>query len=600
MPREVPHAVAAQATVDPVPLGSRVRDDWTSGSRGSWLRRSLIVAVLAVATAVSGHAQVVRGAVREVSSGSTLPGVLVTLEQLGADDSSATSVASVLSNDRGEYTIRAPRPGRYRLAAKRIGVKRTLTAPFDLGTGAARDITIEIEPLLYTLPEVAVATANFCIPREEQVGRVAALWDEIRTALTATSITVRDTLYHGRIVSFSRVLDGRGRVLRESTQHREGQLSETFKSAPPESLSVHGYWAEEGDSVRFEAPDMDVLLSDAFLKDHCFELAEDVSVEAGLRFNPAPGRSVGDMRGTIWVDGRSFELRRIDFTYTRLPDVERANGLGGEVHFARLSSGAWVVRRWSLRVPMFSSQSVRGPSVQFRQGRPNPTGNRIQVNRVVPNRMLENGGVAYVDHLRTFEQPSRISGVVHDSTGKPFASGRVQLAGTRYVAETDANGRFRLDSLPPGVYRIEAVRDFHVALGTSAVDQDVSVEPGGEATVELKETGLNGVLTRMCGGRELTRDRTAIRIVLLDGERPYTGQPLRLWWTEYVRDRGVQRVAQPRLDATTASDGSVVFCGLPLNVSIELGVAIGPDRARRLETLSLTSRVPSVRTIRLP
>lgn len=571
------------------------------GSVGSIWRRFMPLYVLAAITmSASAHAQVVRGAVRELSGGSTLPGVLVTLEQLGADDSSATSVASVLSNDRGEYTILAPRPGRYRLAAKRIGVKRTLTAPFDLGAGAAREVTIEIEPLLYTLPEVAVATANFCIPREEEVGRVASLWDEIRTALTATSITVRDTLYQGRIVSFGRVLDGRGRVLSENTHHREGLLRETFTSSPPESLSVLGYWAEEGDTVRFDAPDVNVLLSNPFLRDHCFELAEGDSGETGLRFRPAPGRTVGDVQGLMWVDARSFELRRIEFTYTRLPDIDRADGLGGEVHFARLTSGAWVVRRWSLRVPMFARRSDRGPTLERRRGRPNPNANRIFVNRVVENRMLENGGVAYVDHLRTFEQPSRISGVVLDSTGKPFASGRVQLAGTRYAAATDANGRFRLDSLPPGVYRIEAVRDFHVALGTSAVDQDVSVEPGGEATVELKETGLNGVLTRMCGGRELTRDRTAIRIVLLDGERPYTGQPLRLWWTEYVRDRGVQRVAQPRLDATTASDGSVVFCGLPLNVSIELGVAIGPDRARRLETLSLTSRVPSVRTIRLP
>jgi hypothetical protein len=505
---------------------------------------------------------------------------------------------SVLSNERGHYAIRAPGPGRYRLAAKRIGVKRTIVAPFDLAEGETREVTIEIEQLLYALPEVSVTTATFCIPREDQVGRVASLWEEVRTALTATSISVRDTLYSGRIVSFGRLLDGRGRILSENTQHHDGQLRETFTSQAPESLSVYGYWSEEGDTVRFHAPDVAVLLSESFLRDHCFELADESREEAGLRFRPAPGRSVGDVQGTIWVDARSFELRRIEFTYTRLPVVQRVDGLGGEVHFARLNSGAWVVRRWYVRVPQFALRSNRGPTMERVYGRPNPI--RLQVNRVVENRMLEHGGVAYVDNLRIFERPASISGVARDSTGAVFTPGIIRLAGTQYASAVDVNGRFRIDSLPPGVYRVEVARDFHTALGTSAAEQDVTIEPGEDATVELKETGLDGLLARLCGGRAVARNRTALRIVAVSGtdDQPDSGQPLRLWWTEYVPDRGLQRIVQQQLDGVTGADGSVVFCGLPVNVSIDLGLAIGPDRARRLETLRLTSRVPGIRTIR--
>lgn len=569
-------------------------------SKGLGLPGLTCLTMLAIACAWSPiEAQVVRGVVRETAGGTDVPGVLVTLERVAAQ--TAAGALSVLSNERGEYAIRAPGPGRYRLAAKRIGVRRSVTESFDLSEGETREVTVEIEPLVYTLPEVAVATADFCIVRREQEGRVASLWDEVRTALTATSITVRDTLYRGSVVMFGRLLDGRGRILNENRYQREGLLRQTFTSADPESLSVHGFWRDEADTVRFDAPDVDVLLSRAFMRDHCFELVDDANGETGLRFTPARGRTVGDVQGTIWLDARSFELRRVEFGYTRMERVPRADRFGGEVHFARLASGAWVVRRWFIRSPQFTRQVARRDAQQ-RFGRPDPTPIRLSVDRIADNRMLENGGVAYVDHLRTFETPATITGSVRDSTGAVYPAGVVRLAGTGYSTPIDAGGRFRMDSLPPGVYRIEVVKDVHIALGTSAVEEDVSVEPGGEATVELRETGLTGLLTRMCGGREVARDRTAMRVVLLDAQanRPFTGQPLRLWWTEYVRERGLQRVVQPRLDATTGSDGSVVFCGLPLNVSMELGVAIGPDRAHRLESISLTSRMPSVRTIRSP
>ena len=543
-------------------------------------------------------AQIVRGTVSEATTQAPVAGAVVTLELVEMQNERAISV---LSDANGGFAIRALHPGRYRLSAKRIGVQRTVTEPFELGAGEAKVIRIEIEPLLYVLPEVEVATANFCISRREQVGRIASLWEEIRTALTATSVSVRDSLYKGRVVAFGRLLDGRGRVLSETSHQYDGLLKETFAGVDPETLSVRGYWRDEGDSVRFDAPDVDVLLSQTFLNDHCFELVNTSQDEIGLRFQPVAGRPATDVRGTMWVDSRTFELRRLEFAYTRLPRLQRAERFGGEVHFARLSSGAWVVRRWSIRVPQFARHSARGPGFTRSYDRPDPSPMRdIAVNRVIENRMIENGGIAYVDHLRSFERSASVRGVVRDSTGIPAPGATVRLAGTSYATPVDSSGRFRLDSLPPGVYQIEAVTESTQTLGIADAEADVTIDPGREVSVTLQFSRLDVLLARLCGGRAVARERSALRVVLTDSatNQPDPGITVRIWWTEYVRERGVNRVVQQQLDAVTGQDGSAVFCGIPVNVPVDLGLAIGPDRARRIETVRFTSRVPLVRAIR--
>jgi hypothetical protein len=223
----------------------------------------------------------------------------------------------------------------------------------------------------------------------------------------------------------------------------------------------------------------------------------------------------------------------------------------------------------------------------------------LVIDRVVENRMIENGGVAYVDHLRSYEKPATVRGVARDSAGAPLTPALVRLAGTQYAAAVDASGGFVLDSVPPGLYRIEAVTDSSAAVGIAAAEQDVTVDAGDETSVTLRAAGLDGLLTRMCGGRPVARDRTALRVILVDvaTNRSDIGTTLRLWWTEYVRERGVNQVVQQQLDAVTGADGSAVFCGLPVNVPLDLGLAVGPDRARRLETLRLPSRVPVAHTI---
>jgi hypothetical protein len=76
----------------------------------------------------------------------------------------------------------------------------------------------------------------------------------------------------------------------------------------------------------------------------------------GLRFEPAATRRLPDISGVLWLDVRSAELRDIEYRYTGLPDYMPSSKIGGRVEFARLSNGAWVMRRWVVRAPILQRQ----------------------------------------------------------------------------------------------------------------------------------------------------------------------------------------------------------------------------------------------------
>lgn len=121
-----------------------------------------------------------------------------------------------------------------------------------------------------------------------------------------------------------------------------------------DSLSKIGYWQPTGDgrTIVYHAPDADVLLSAAFRRDHCYSLADRPRNRrglVGLAFAPLPERTTGEVEGVLWLDERSFELRLVEFRYVGGGDLGEA--AGGELHFERLTNGAWVLRRWFVRMP---------------------------------------------------------------------------------------------------------------------------------------------------------------------------------------------------------------------------------------------------------
>jgi hypothetical protein len=207
-----------------------------------------------------------------------------------------------------------------------------------------------IDPIPVPLKEVVVAGEQQC--DVEAGASMAILWEEIREALAAVAWTSRGSGYWYELSLFEReVTTGGKRAGPDSVWQQVGYHQVPFRSAPALELMVNGYIVVEDDGWIYRAPDADVLLSDIFLRTHCFETRAAKGL-VGLAFIPARGRELPDVKGTLWVDPDNAELRYLEFTYTRIPDRLNAPRAGGRVEFMRVPNGAWIVRDWVIRMPV--------------------------------------------------------------------------------------------------------------------------------------------------------------------------------------------------------------------------------------------------------
>lgn len=550
---------------------------------------------LAMVLATGAEAQIVRGRITERISGGAIAGVLVTLES--TPDSTTTRLV-VLSDTRGEFAIRASGPGRYVVTAKRIGVQRHTSLPFALATGETRRVDIALEALAQVLPEVRVADAGMCVRRESQSSRVASLWDEARTVLTAAQVSLRDRLFEGQLTRYTRGLDPRNlRVLEESWSDKQGMMDRPFVSLSGDSLSRAGYHRKVGDSEYYYAPDADVLLSRAFFRDHCYDVVEggrDRRGLVGIAFEPAPARTLPEVRGTIWLDARTFELRLVEFRYTQVDIAEGADRVGGEVHFGRLANGAWVTSRWFIRIPQFAQSMMpvdaytRTPSILVR-----PT----------MHRLVEEGGIVFTRGLKMFDRPASVAGTVRDSAGRPFPGVTVRLGGTPFSVVTGDDGRFRLDSLPAGRFTLIAEHPAYSQLGSFVADAPVDFREGVVSSEVLRARRTNELVERLCEGKRPSEDNGTLRVLVVDrvSARPLPG--LRVWLRWVGRFVGRQpKMMMPSevggMETLTDASGTVAFCDVPGDMRLVFS-AIRPDGKPAADSIILRIGRNELRAVRV-
>jgi hypothetical protein len=541
---------------------------------------------------VTSSAQIVRGTVREHATDAPVAGVLITVEPATEAGGTSAAATSVLTDGRGIYAAIAPGPGRYHIIAKRIGTRRFTSDAFDLAAGETKQLDIGLDPVLHSLPEVSVAATNLCVSRGNQTSQVVALWDEARTALMATGISRRSVSM--QLTRYTRVLDPRTlRVVSEGRAQHDIGIGRSFTSMSGDSLSKIGFWrALPGDTIEFYAPDADVLMSRAFLHDHCFLVVtgrRDHTGQVGLAFEPAIERSLPDIRGTMWLNALTFELQAVEFRYTQMPRVEFADRNGGEVVFARMPNGAWIVRRWYTRMPLLRQNTV-------------PVGSREQIsmNVLVLSRIIEEGGEITAAGVATPEPRASLTGVALDSLGSPLAGALVELAGTGFRTHAGAHGEFTLDSVPRGRYRVMLQSSSYTPFGIPAAEQELLVE-GDAKELSLRASGMRELATRLCVGHDHWPGLATLRVALVDSSTsmPLAGVTLRLQWNEYgERVWGLRRVVSRAITATTDAAGAAVFCELPRGLRLELGFPLDEEQISPLSTYRLRADEVMVYTVR--
>jgi protocatechuate 3,4-dioxygenase beta subunit len=536
--------------------------------------RSLPAASLAalLLAAPAAHAQapapLVRGVVVDSASGRHVGGLTVRLL-----DSAGTSLNGAITDASGRFSMRMV-PGRYAFRVQRVGFRSTVTPALAIRGDTTLRLAAPWEAV--AIAPIRTVGRSECALRAAERSETAALWDEARKALDAAAIARAQPMLRLTVVDIVRELDPSGeKVLSEQRAERTGLGLSAYRSRHPDSLAAQGYVRAEGETIWYYSPDADVLLSDGFLRTHCFRLQNDPAHPelAGLAFEPVRGRREPDVRGVLWVDRATRELLSLDYTYTSYPESRWPQAARGRVEFARLPSGAWMVRRWVARAPLLRRKAV--VQVQ-RSGGGGPISNELP--RFSSRGELDLSGVheqagevllaTTADGTPLFaRQVGALEGTVADSaTGAPLAGARVTLQGTGRLAVADERGRWRLDSVPAGGF---GVTFSHPAADTLVVDaptQRVSVAPDRTTTVALLLPPATTLKARACAADfSSAGTHAAVVGVVTDGATgvPVPGAAVTVAWSTFARSAGVIAESVKQTTTTTDASGQYRVCTLP-------------------------------------
>ncbi len=493
-------------------------------------------------------AQVLSGVITSDVDGSPLQGAVVELL-----DTSGDEVAARLTGPDGTFSFRGTAPGRYGFRVGLLGYRTITTAPFELAPGQNlhRRVAIPLEPI--RLDEIRASREGRCGGNFAGTDLVR-LWEEARKGLMAVILTESSPLVSFRTAIYDRDLDPDwGGVLREQVRTRRTWGNDPFRSAPAAELLARGFVrGEAGDTVTYYGPDAQLLLSEPFLQQYCFGITRRRGGEVGLTFEPeARLRHTAQIEGTLWLDGETAGLERLEFTHTRSPVREFESG--GWAVYERLPTGAWIIREWRLRMPR--------PAII--DGLPT---SRLASIHETAGEVVEVLGLDRA--MRLENPPGAVRGrVAAEGTGEPLGNVLVYLEGTDHADTTDIDGRYRMADIRPGRYRVSwAHHQLRTASGPPP-PQPLEVVSGRDAVVDF-EVPLPPVLAAGCP------DRTGAAVwgrVVDDA----TGVPLSGVEVSLAPELPGDEVADPALRHTDAR-GTFRFCGLQ---SGAFTVSVAPTHA---------------------
>ncbi len=529
----------------------------------------LLLAAQSVTAPSLLHAQTLRGITRDAADTPVSGVVLILLDSTGAERTRS------LSNYAGQFIIQVPFRGTFRIRALQIGYVPTTTAPM-LVAGDASNVRVVLDGARVTLRAVQVIDKSACGRQSTSSAQnVFAAWDQAMTSISAAALASSARGMTATIMTVERKLDPEAaRVRALDASVKTANVVRPWRSLSEQDLRNKGYTTVDGDGyITYNAPDLDILVSPAFIVDHCLRLIEsrDTS-EIGVRFQPNSDRKgKSDIGGTIWLTRSTSVLRRMDFTYTNVPDAPRvADGIaGGQMHFNTIGDGSILISRWEIRMPILERQTPRSP-IKLTELR-TTGGELILVRRGVDT--LFRG------------TPVDVDGELLDSlSGKLLIGARVSLSAGAPIATTDVNGRFRLPRVLPGEYSMD--------IRTSALDSirsssrvRVSIV-AGMPKLSLRVPTAAQLIASLCGKQDMgeggQRKGAIVGTVHTRTDSgAVAGVRVVADWTE----SSVGSPASPgsgevnkRVETRTNSEGAFRLCGVP--VATQLSARALPDSGR--------------------
>jgi hypothetical protein len=480
-------------------------------------------------------------------------------------DNASLGVARALSNDRGEFRLTTSKAGRYRVRTMRIGFLPVTSEPITLADGKTVTQRFVLGGIAFSLDTIRVTGRTTCKTSREGSAATFAVWDQVRTALTATQLTAGERTIKATTIAFDRTVDPFfQRIKRENSSVQSALVTQPWRSQTSDNLRRFGYVVANNDTTTYFAPGLEVLLSDSFFTDHCFHLVSSPDVtRIGIAFEPLPDRRLSDIRGTVWLDRNSSELRRLEFGYANVSrqQVERA---GGDMEFVRMRNGLWAIRRWTIRMPVLGERSQTA---------------LIGSEPVVVETLIAGGELSLAmrggDTLWA-RPPLVLRGSVVDSlSGKPVNGAYVALMGTTRAAVTDTSGRFAIGGMLPGDYTAEV----HTAIldEIDAVNQTRLVFTDSVAPHFIRVPSSQQIRNTLCGPLTLPMTGIVVGSVELRGAGSIPpGTRVFAEWNESGVNNAAAAVVSPDrwIESRTDASGRFRICGLPINTTLSVRAVV--------------------------
>ncbi len=281
----------------------------------------------------------------QAESGAALTGALVALV-----DRADKAVDESLSGIGGHVTLKAV-AGQYRVRVRRIGYRPFYTEPIAIPRDG--EFVVNAESPRVVLRAMVVSARSQCGNIGDDEATLSSAWEEISKALRASELTAADLSAIGQSIKYRRELGPNRSVISADSTFLSAGRNRPFAAIDPVSLARDGF--VRGNMFAgwdYYGPDERVLLSSSFAETHCFRVVRERGRKGqlGVAFEPVPRRRTPDIKGALWIDEATSELREITFEYVNADPVDRFNA-GGFTRFRRLPSGLWIVSEWRLRMP---------------------------------------------------------------------------------------------------------------------------------------------------------------------------------------------------------------------------------------------------------
>ena len=493
-------------------------------------------------------------------------------------DQQGQARGGALSDSAGRWLIPAPTAGRYRLRLERIGFENVTSDVLELGDSLTIfDFIVGERP--FTIAAIRAETGGRGCGERSDGTAVYRLWEEIQKALRLTKWTETNNALTFTTMTYVRELSpGLSNVQRETRNMRRALAAAPFRTEEPAVLMQNGFSRDDGEDLILFGVDARVLLSPEFMEHYCFRLQTSPQANLiGLGFEPIRRRNATDVRGVLWVDRQTAELRHLAYAYFNMPRALRAYGANAEVHFRKLNTGLWVIDRWW----------IRAPRIQERIGNIWAPASR---NAIELAGYREDGGVLMAAESRTRAFFELVGGatLLGTVTGRPPHAppiANVMLSSTSFSALTDYAGYFRIAAVPPGTYAV-TVRDALLDDLRVQSQLDTVVLVAGQATTRnVRWPTQQEILRSVCPGEEEEASNALTAVLYGDVLHATTGRPLnnaRVWvsWNGFDPGTGAKQFSRTGF---SGSDGRYYVCWIPYQTNLTVEVTASDVPPRRLE-----------------